>query len=82
MRDSVPPDQLVPGLLVEDAHIKVNRDMETNLEGCYAAGDVTGKPYQYLKAMGEGQVAALNAVAYLERRKLNSDGVSNPTEGK
>ncbi len=82
LRDSVPPDQLVPGLLVEDAHIKVNRDMETNLEGCYAAGDVTGKPYQYLKAMGEGQVAALNAVAYLERRKLNSDGVSNPTEGK
>lgn len=73
LRDSVPPDQLVPGLLVEDAHIKVNRDMETNLEGCYAAGDATGKPYQYLKAMGEGQVAALNAVAYLERRKLNLD---------
>lgn len=66
LRDSISPDQLVPGLLVEDAHIKVNRNMETNLKGCYAAGDSTGKPYQYLKAMGEGQVAALNAVSYID----------------
>lgn len=66
LRDSISPDQLVPGLLVEDAHIKVNRNMETNLKGCYAAGDSTGKPYQYLKAMGEGQVAALNAVSYVD----------------
>lgn len=41
--------------------------METNLPGCYAAGDVVGKPYQYLKSMGEGQVAALNAVSYLDK---------------
>lgn len=67
LRDNISPDQLVPGLLVEDGHIKVNRDMETNLSGCYAAGDATGKPYQYLKSMGEGQVAALNAVSYLDR---------------
>ncbi|QUH18603.1 NAD(P)/FAD-dependent oxidoreductase [Alkaliphilus sp. B6464] len=68
LRDSISPDQLVPGLLVEDGHIKVNRDMETNLKGCYAAGDSTGKPYQYLKAMGEGQVAALNAVSYIDKK--------------
>lgn len=67
LRDSVSPDQLVPGLLVEDEHIKVNKDMETNLKGCYAAGDAVGKPYQYLKSMGEGQVAALNAVSYLDK---------------
>jgi len=66
LRDSISPGQLVPGLLVDDAHIKVNQDMETNLKGCYAAGDSTGKPYQYLKAMGEGQVAALNAVSYID----------------
>ncbi|MFL0268751.1 NAD(P)/FAD-dependent oxidoreductase [Candidatus Clostridium radicumherbarum] len=67
LRDNISPDQLVPGLLVEEGHIKVNRDMETNLPGCYAAGDVVGKPYQYLKSMGEGQVAALNAVSYLDK---------------
>lgn len=67
LRDNISPDQLVPGLLVEDGHIKVSRDMETNLKGCYAAGDAVGKPYQYLKAMGEGQVAALSAVSYLDR---------------
>lgn len=67
LRDSVSPDQLVPGLVVEEGHIKVNRNMETNLKGCYAAGDVVGKPYQYLKSMGEGQVAALHAVSYLDK---------------
>jgi thioredoxin reductase (NADPH) len=67
LRDNIAPDQLVPGLLVEDGHIKVNKDMETNLAGCYAAGDAVGKPYQYLKSMGEGQVAALNAVSYLDK---------------
>ncbi|MCM0650685.1 NAD(P)/FAD-dependent oxidoreductase [Clostridium swellfunianum] len=67
LRDNISPDQLVPGLLVEEGHIKVSRDMETNLKGCYAAGDAVGKPYQYLKSMGEGQVAALNAVSYLDK---------------
>lgn len=65
LKDSAPPQQLVPGLEMEDGHIKVNRKMETNIEGCYAAGDCTGKPYQYMKAVGEGQVAALNAVEEL-----------------
>lgn len=47
--------------------------METNLPGCYAAGDVVGRPYQYLKSMGEGQVPALNAVSYLD--KLSRENV-------
>ncbi|SMC29248.1 thioredoxin reductase (NADPH) [Clostridium acidisoli DSM 12555] len=69
LKDSVAPAQLVPGLLVEDGHIKADRKMLTNIEGCYAAGDCTGKPYQYLKSAGEGQVAALNAIEYLDTRK-------------
>jgi thioredoxin reductase (NADPH) len=69
LKDSVAPAQLVPGLLVEDGHIKVDRKMMTNIEGCYAAGDCTGKPYQYLKSCGEGQVAALNAIEYLDTRE-------------
>lgn len=66
LRDSVSPSQLVPGLEIEEGHIKVNRAMQTNIEGCYAAGDCTGKPYQYMKSAGEGLVAALGAVAYLD----------------
>lgn len=71
LRDNVAPEQLVPGLEVDENHIKVNRDMKTNIQGCYAAGDVVGKPYQYMKAMGEGQVAALNAVRYLDNLATN-----------
>ncbi|MCY6483448.1 NAD(P)/FAD-dependent oxidoreductase [Clostridium aestuarii] len=65
LKDSIPPGQLVPGLEMEDEHIKVNKNMVTNIKGCFAAGDCTGKPYQYMKAAGEGQVAALSAVEYL-----------------
>lgn len=65
LKDSAPPEQLVPGIQMENQHIKVDRKMETNIDGCYAAGDCTGKPYQYMKAVGEGQVAALSAVERL-----------------
>lgn len=71
LRDSVSPDQLVPGLEIEEGHIKVDRTMKTNIEGCYAAGDCTGKPYQYMKAAGEGLVAALSAVSYLDKMHEN-----------
>lgn len=69
LRESVLPDALVPGLETEDGHIKTARNMSTNIEGCFACGDVTGGPYQLIKAAGEGNVAALSAVAYLDSRK-------------
>lgn len=69
LRESISPAQLVPGLKVEDNHIAVNRKMETNLPGCFACGDVVGTPYQYIKAAGEGNVAALSAVNYLGKIK-------------
>ncbi|WP_251860756.1 NAD(P)/FAD-dependent oxidoreductase [Clostridium sp. Marseille-Q2269] len=72
LKDSVSPSQLVPGLEMEDEHIKVDRKMQTNISGCFAAGDCTGKPYQYIKSSGEGQVAALNAVSYLDNIKLQT----------
>ena len=65
LRDSVSPSQLVPGLIVEEGHINVDRLMKTNIKGCFAAGDCIGKPYQYIKAAGEGQIAAFSAVSYL-----------------
>jgi len=67
LKDSLSPSELVPGLIMEDGHILVNRKMETNIKGLFAAGDCTGKPYQYMKSMGEGQVAALNAVSFLDK---------------
>jgi thioredoxin reductase (NADPH) len=66
LKDSISPGQLVPGLHIENEHIKVDRDMKTNIDGCYAAGDCVGKPYQYIKAAGEGLIAAQNAVAYID----------------
>lgn len=70
LKDSVPPAQLVPGLEIENGHIKVDREMKTNIEGCFAAGDCIGKPYQYMKAVGEGQIAVLSAVSYLDSKGI------------
>ena len=69
MKESVSPGQLVPGIKIEDEHIFVNRDLSTNIPGCFAAGDCIGKPYQFMKSAGEGQIAALNAVKYLDTNK-------------
>jgi thioredoxin reductase (NADPH) len=69
LKDSISPSQLVPGLEVKEGHISVDRLMKTNIEGCFAAGDCVGKPYQYIKAAGEGQIAALTAVSYLDSKK-------------
>lgn len=46
--------------------------MATNIKGCFAAGDIVGKPYQYIKGAGEGLVAALSAVSYLEKLKKSN----------
>lgn len=67
LRDSVALNTLLPKLDVADGHIAVDRGMNTNLAGVYAAGDCTGRPYQYAKAVGEGNVAAHGAVEYLAR---------------
>ncbi len=68
LREAVAPDTLVPGLESENGHVKVNRKMETNLPGLFACGDVTGTPYQYVKAAGEGNVAAISAALFLASR--------------
>ena len=65
MRNAIAPTTLLNTLEVADGHILVNRQMETNLKGVYAAGDCTGKPYQYAKAVGEGNVAAHSVIEYL-----------------
>ena len=67
LREQVAPTQLVTGLAVENNHVPVDRNMATNIKGLFACGDITGTPYQYIKAAGEGNVAALSAVQYLSQ---------------
>ncbi len=50
-------------------HIVVNRKMETNVKGVYAAGDITGLPYQAAKAIGEGAVAGIEMGNYVIKVK-------------
>ncbi|NMC56841.1 MAG: FAD-dependent oxidoreductase [Eubacteriaceae bacterium] len=69
IKEVASPEQLVPGVEMDGPHIKVNRNMETNIKGLYAAGDCAGKPYQLSKAGGEGQLAALNAIVYIDNKK-------------
>ncbi|MDE5667468.1 MAG: NAD(P)/FAD-dependent oxidoreductase [Clostridia bacterium] len=67
LKTAISPATLVHGLKTEDGHIAVNRRMETNIAGLFAAGDCTGRPYQYIKAAGEGNVAAHSAIEYLDK---------------
>ena len=62
-RPTVAPDTLLPGVALEGAFIKVNRQMATNLPHVYACGDCTGHPFQIAKAVGEGNIAAISASA-------------------
>lgn len=65
LKDAISPSTLVFELKTDGRHIIVDRQMHTNLEGCFACGDCTGKPYQYVKAAGEGNIAAHSAIDYL-----------------
>lgn len=69
LREMVSPKILVDGLEFDREHIIVNRKQETNIEGCFAAGDCTGRPYQYTKAVGEGNVAIHSALSYLKEKE-------------
>ena len=68
LRESVSPVTLVSGLQTENGHVVVTRNMQTNLAGFFAAGDCTGRPYQYTKAAGEGNVAAHAVSEYLSQK--------------
>ena len=69
LRDAIMPDKLIPGVDTDGAHIKVDINMKTNIKGLFACGDIAGKPYQYIKAAGQGNIAALSAIAYLNEIK-------------
>ncbi len=70
LRDSVAPKNLIYGLEMDGAHIKTDRQCRTSVKGVFACGDVTGKPYQFAKAVGEGNTAVLSAVDYLDDKAV------------
>lgn len=52
-----------------DDTIKVDCDCATGVPGVYACGDVTGRPWQVAKAVGQGCVAGTNAAAYAKEER-------------
>jgi len=53
------------------SHIETNKKAETNIPGVYAAGDITGHPYQMAKAVGEGCIAGMESANYAKKMKRN-----------
>ncbi len=49
--------------------IVVDTNQRTNIKGIFAAGDVTGAPFQLAKAVGQGCVAGYNAGEYVRTGK-------------
>lgn len=69
LRSGVAPAQLLQGLEIRNGAIVTDRSMATSVPGVFAAGDCTGVPYQLPKAVGEGNVAALSAVKFLDSKE-------------
>lgn len=70
LRPATPPSQLLPKLETEGAFIRTDRNMRTSLPFVYAAGDITGAPFQITKAAGEGTVAAIRLDEELRKAGL------------
>lgn len=47
--------------------ILTNKKQETNVPGLYAAGDITGPPWQMAIAVGQGCIAGLEAASYAKK---------------
>ena len=54
------------GVMSENDRIIVNENMETNIPGIFACGNITGGLLQVSKAVYEGAVAGLKAVDYIK----------------
>ena len=67
LKDALAPSTRLKGLEDDGMHIVVDRHMKTNIPGCFACGDCTGRPYQYMKAAGEGNIAAHSVVDFLAK---------------
>lgn len=56
--------------LNEQGYIITDEDLQTNIQGVYAAGDVRQKKYrQITTAVSDGTIALLNAEKYILRKR-------------
>lgn len=54
----------------ENGYIKVDNNMHTNIDGIYACGDIVNKNIkQVISACGDGALAALEAIKYVNKRR-------------
>ena len=55
------------GVKIDSNHyIIVDKEQKTNINGVFAAGDITGGVNQLVVACGEGATAAVNAYNYVK----------------
>ena len=69
------PNQLKLEIDKSTAEVSVNKLMETNVNGIFAAGDLTnasGPLKQTVTAAGQGAIAALSAYTYLSELKISN----------
>lgn len=66
LKQSFGAGTLVYGLKTEGGFVVTDKNQATNLKGVFAAGDCTGRPFQYAKAVGEGNVCAYSVNAALK----------------
>lgn len=52
--------------LTQDGYIRVDRKMQTNINGIYAAGDITGGQKQLTTSTGQATEATMNAFLYIQ----------------
>lgn len=57
----------------EKKYIKINKGGGTNVEGVFAAGDVTGAFAQIVTAAAEGAIAATSAYFYIQKKSGESE---------
>jgi len=59
------------GIRLDDEmkYIETNKNMETNVPGVFAAGDICGPPWQMAKAVGEGCIAGIEAAKYAKKMR-------------
>lgn len=57
------------GILTENNNILVNENMETNIKGVYAAGNITGGLLQVSKAVSDGAKAGISIINYIKQGK-------------
>lgn len=64
---SLPNTEPFKGLTLEGPYIQVNEQMETNLKGVYAIGDIRAKQVRQIStAVSDGAVGAITAAKYIK----------------